>query len=257
MKNQKIIIILLVLTLLITVTSCSASNKYSNGFFAWMDAYIAVEKGTSNVIAVTMFYKEVPFKSDDIASIEFLGIDNKIITINSFSIDNSKQTSNVSNKKYSSYSITLNYTPNEIGTYRTSGVRITFKSNKVIDYPVGKWIFEINRKSPGYIDAWNSPVASNNGNEFTYAYLSLNSTYIIAKIYYGANLYIANKNGLQVTGKIDMKNCYSAPIVYIKSKIIASNGEGDKTDFGKGCYCGAIGFSEDVIKSSEKHNSIK
>lgn len=244
-KNSKVIIIFMIIVLL---SSC-LKKENSNEFFAWMDAYIAIDKGTENAIAITLFYEKEPFNKEDIAHIKFIDI-NKEVEIKSFNVESSNQL----NKRYSSYGITLNYIANKTGIYETSGVEITFKSNKSIEYPVGDWKFDISEKSADVIDSWNSPVASTNSEKFLYDYKIIEPDAKIERIYYGEDLYV--EDNISNQGLINIDN-YDSPIVYVKSKIITSINGSEKIDYGKGCYCGAIGFSEDTLNLSKEHNNIK
>ncbi|ULO06747.1 hypothetical protein H1230_27800 [Paenibacillus sp. 19GGS1-52] len=251
MKKLNRIVIIWLAIILSSGCSKPTNNKH-NGFFAWMDAYIAIEQNTENAIAVTLFFENEPFEPDDVASITFVDI-SKDIPISNFGIEDTKQ----SVKHYSSYAITLNYTANTTGIYETSGIVITLKSNEAIKYPIGKWIFDVNEESADIVDVWSSPVATANGKEFPYEYSVIQSTGKITKIHYGDQLFINDDSGLDNMGIIPINNNYSSPIVYIKSKIIVSiNGE-DKIDFGEGSYCGAIGSSEDIITASKERNGIR
>lgn len=206
--------------------------------------YIAIEKNTENTIAVTMFYEGKTFGKNDVSNIAFIGIDENII-IEGFQIEDLDQTDN----KYSSYSITLNYKANEVGIFETSGIIINLTSNKSIEYSIGDWVIDVNEQTTEVIDTWSSPVASSNKNEFPYDYLIIESNYKIKEIHYGPNQYIGNEPESQ--GVINLEY-YSSPIVYIKSKVILEKDGSKIINYGKGCFCGAIGLSEEVITASKE-----
>ncbi len=206
--------------------------------------YIAIEKNTENTIAVTMFYEGKTFGKNDVSNIAFIGIDENII-IEGFQIEDLDQTDN----KYSSYSITLNYKANEVGIFETSGIIINLTSNKSIEYSIGDWVIDVNEQTTEVIDTWSSPVASSNKNEFPYDYLIIEPNYKIKEIHYGPNQYIGNEPESQ--GVINLEY-YSSPIVYIKSKVILEKDGSKIINYGKGCFCGAIGLSEEVITASKE-----
>lgn len=197
-----------------------SNAKRDYGFFAWMDAYIATEANTENYIAITSFFDKKPFGVDDVTDITFLDIGNEVV-INSFTVANLEDF----NKDYSAYAITFNYTAKATGVFETSGVKITLNTNKIIEYPVGKWTFDVGESSEEIVDTWESPAVSSNG--------------------------VINN------GTIDIHEGFSSPFLYIKSKIdILLNNE-NKINYGKGCYCGAMNSTEDMIEVSKKQNSIQ
>jgi len=130
--NKKIrlpVALTIILTLFLTIiTSCSEKASHSE-FFAWMDAYIAVEENVTNSIAVTMFYEEAPFASTDITNISFIGLQNEV-NIEQFQVKQNKQVS----LNYSSYVITLDYKALKRGMFQTSGITITTKSKGEVKY---------------------------------------------------------------------------------------------------------------------------
>ncbi|MNO68108.1 hypothetical protein D3C76_589290 [compost metagenome] len=251
--NKKIKFLVVVLLILAVITSCSEKPKIQNHseFFAWMDAYIAVEEDTTNSIAVTMFFDKEPYVPEEITNISFIGLQDKVI-IDEFRVTQKQQaTSN-----YSSYVITLDYKALEKGIFQTSGITIYMKSKEKVQYPIGTWTFDVDTPDAGNVDSWSSPAASSNENEFAYQYSANNSSGNINKIYYGNGLYIETKKGNELRGIINLKDHYSSPVVYIKSKIIYSDAENDYINYGKGTYCGALHEAEDIILKSRDHNKV-
>ena len=247
MKKLKIATLITILIFLFT--DCSKEQGSNYGFFAWMDAYIAVESNTNNAIAITLFFDDPPFKKEDVTSVNFENIQ-EYVTISNFGIDDSAP----KNGDYYTYIITLEYIPEVTGIYDTSGIIIELSNNTRINYPVGSWVFDINGQAAGIVDSWNSPVASKNAVEFPFNYSVNNGN--INKIHYGKDIFISNVDGIIEKGTIDIKDSYTSPVVYIKTKIEVYVNGIQKIDYGKGCYCGAFGFSEDGLISSKKHNSI-
>ncbi|MBA9085627.1 hypothetical protein FHR92_002094 [Fontibacillus solani] len=245
---------LVVASLILTIiTSCSEKPKIKNHseFFAWMDAYIAVEENVTNSIAVTMFFDKVPYAPDEITNISFIGLQDKII-IDEFQVTQNQQaTSN-----YSSYVLTLNYKALDRGIFQTSGITINMKSKEKIQYPIGNWTFDVDAPDAGNVDTWSSPAASSNGSEFAYQYSANNSSGNIKKIYYGNGLYIGTEKGIELSGIINLKDHYSSPVVYIKTKIIYFDTENDYVNYGKGTYCGALNEAEEIILKSRDHNKV-
>lgn len=237
-----------ILSFILIACSCSKTNK-NLGFFAWMDAYIAIEKDETNSIAITLFFEDKPFSKDDISSIALLDIENDV-EVTKFNIEYSDE-----EKQYSSYIITLEYLAKSIGVYNTTGVEIELLTGENITYPIGLWTFDVDESSFGAVDSWRSPAVSSNGNEFPYDYSMELSNYKIQKIYFGENLYEDGKN-VKNKGIITLEEYYSAPIVYIKSKIIVSESDVNIIDYGKGCYCGALDFNEEDMELSRKQNEI-
>jgi hypothetical protein len=250
-KTFKVIIGVSLILFLFTGCTDKGNASQRQEFFAWMDSYLAVEQNVENSIAVTLFFEHAPYSTDEIASISFVGIQDQVV-INDFRVE----TMGLPDPKYSAYVVTLTYTAKENGIFQTPGIRVTLKSNEEIQYPIGDWTFDIGKSGDGKVDTWGSPVVTSNGTQFPYIYSLKNSTGIIKKIYYGDKLFIENEHGISSEGSIDLKG-YSSPIVFIKSKIVFSEDGKEFIDYGKGCYCGAVGFSEEVVEKSKIHNAIK
>jgi len=239
------------LLIISAISGCSKKQilqEHNNSFFAWMDAYIAIEKSTSNSIAATLFFKDVPFLKDDVSNISFLDIGENV-KINDFKIENMDQSTN----GFSSYAITLDFTASEVGVFKTSGLLLNLKSNKSIKYLIGGWVFDVNPPGKEIVNSWNALVASTNPGKFPYDY-SLYQNGKITKIYYADNSFVKDDSGLEYKGEVNISNIYSAPLVYIKAKIIVSVDGEEIINYGKGTYCGAMNFAEDAISASKKRN---
>lgn len=250
MKNfKKIILVLISISLFAGCSNNQVIQENNNGFFAWMDAYIAIEEGSPNSIAATLFFENRPFSKNDVANISFKDINNDVI-INNFRIEDIEQPIG----KYSSYGITLDFTANKVNIYETSGVIITLKSDKTIEYSIGKWVIDVDKSNEELVDTWSSPMATSNAKIFPYDYL-INSNGKITKLYYGNEVFISNDEGIIDIGTIDISKEYQSPIVYIKTKIIVAGNQNESTNYGKGTYCGALSLSDEVINISEKHNN--
>lgn len=239
------------------VTGCTMKQEAASSdasrpeFFAWMDAYLAVENHVENAVAVTLYFEHEPYSSDEISTISFADIDNQVV-INNFQVEHMKLPSS----KYSAYAITLNYTAQQMGIFKTSGLIVSLKSNETIQYPVGNWTFDVGHRGADKVNTWDAPVTTSSGSVFPYQYTLNNTTGTIKKIYYGDQQYIEDDAAIDLQGTIHLARYYSAPIVYVKSKIVLSEGGKTFTDYGEGCYCGAVHFSKDVLEQSKIHNEV-
>lgn len=216
-----------------------------------MDAYIAVEENVTNSIAVTMFYEEAPFASTDITNISFIGLQNEV-NIEQFQVKQNKQVS----LNYSSYVITLDYKALKRGMFQTSGITITTKSKGEVKYPIGKWTFDVDVSDAGNVDSWSSPAVSSNGSKFAYQYSLNNQTGNIKRIYYGKDLFIGTAKRILLSDTINLKDQYTSPVVYIKTKIIFTDTKNDYVNYGKGTYCGALNDAKDIVLKSKDHNKV-
>ncbi len=244
---KKFIVTIFSLSIIITLWSCS-KEEASDEFFAWMDAYLATASQSENIITATLFFKEKPFKKEDVVNISFLDIEPKDISINSFDI----QESGKSNQRYNSYGISLTYLASNTGIFKTSGIQINL-TDKSLSYKIGNWVFDVGSEDSEEIDTWSSPGASSNSKEFTYDYTINEEDTKITEIYFGEDSFIKSTHALGVHGRISLEYYYNSPIVYIKTKILTKKGKEKLITYGKGCYCGALA-SPDIIKISRKQN---
>lgn len=245
---KKLIIAIISLSSIIMFSGCSKKDS-SDEFFAWMDAYIATSSQSENIITTTLFFKEKPFKKEDVVNISFLDIEPKDISINSFDI----QESGKKIQKYNSYGISLTYMTNNSGTFRTSGIQINL-TDKSSSYKIGDWVFDVGSEDSGVINTWSSPAASSNSKEFTYDYTVNVKDAKITEIYFGKDSFVKDAYDLGMNGRIPLKGYYSSPIVYIKTKILTGKGKKELPSYGKGCYCGSL-TSSDILKISKERNS--
>ncbi len=246
--------------LLLFVTGCSReepSKTARTDFLAWMDSYIAVEKGESNQIAVTLFFDKgkEPYDAEDMINVSFQGLSDQVV-VDKFDVSSGQASPN---EKYGSYSITLDYTAHKTGQFRTPGIVVLLNSGQKVTYPVGQWTFDVDQADAGWVDTWSSPAASSNPAEFPYEYALNDPKAKFRQIDYGQQAYIENKDGLPLQGHIDLSSKYDAPIVFVKSKIRGTMAGKPFVGYGKGMYCGALSDSndsEDVIEQSKKHNVV-
>lgn len=249
--RRKSIFVIIIMIVSVFSSGCS-KGQTDKGFFAWMDAYIAAEKDAGNTIAVTMFFENKPFDEKDVSNISFIDI-NKDVMIEHYTIEDSGK----KDKKYSSYSFTLDYRANEAGVYKTSGILINLASNETLEYTIGDWVFDIGEQNSEVLDTWSSPAATSNKDEFPYDYTVTTPGYVIKEIYYGLDSSLDGEP--EDKGAIRLEP-YSSPFVYIKSKVVLEKDGRSITNYGKGCYCGAMSLPEelpDFIDVSKEHNMGK
>lgn len=246
---KKLILTLLALSLILPIPGCS-KQETGNGFFAWMDTYMAVGVNSENVISTTLFFKNKPFAKENVINISFLDLDSSDIIISSYTVNDFK----MPNNKYKSYSITLNFTAQNKGIYKTNGLKITLDSSKSIDYIIGDWTFDVDIEEEEVVDTWSSTMASGNNKEFPYNYTLESPDLKMVELLLGEDYSIQNFFGLETEGRLPINDYYNAPIVYIKTKIRLESADKEIINYGKGCYCGALGSSEDLIDISKEQN---
>lgn len=250
---QSFKLLIVVSIMLVSFAGCTEKQNESKRkeFFAWMDAYLAVDTDSDNAVAVTMYFKKAPYKPEDIADIAFQDLQDQI-DIYGFQAGPMK----LAGTDYNGYAITLSYNARSKGIFRTKGIRVTLKSNETIDYPVGDWTFDVGDPHAGKVNTASSPFASSKGERFEYQYARLDTNGIVTRIYYGDQQYIEDENGLALSGSIDLSGHYSSPVVYIKSKIVLSENGRPFLNYGQGSYCGAMNHSKDILERSKARNSI-
>lgn len=185
----------------------------------------------------------------------FKGLE-QTVKISDFTIEDNK---GFSSNEYSSYVMTLTFNAAEKGIFKTNHIVLyTNNGNHNLSYPIGQWVFDIGESEleTEYVNTWESPAASSNRNEFAYDYKVNNKHIKMLKIWIGENTYVSDENGLPASGNIKIAGNQSAPVNYIKTKLELNIDGSRKIVYGKGCYCGAVGISDDLITFS-KQNSDK
>lgn len=257
---KRSIILLLLLLLMLAGCSREAPSKTARtDFMAWMDSYVAVEKGESNRIAATLFFPKgkQPYDAEDIINVSFQGQSDQVL-VDKFDISSSQIPPD---EKYGSYNMILDYTAHKTGQFRTPGIVVLLSSGQKVTYPVGQWTFDVDQKDSGIVDTWSSPAASTSRTEFAYEYSLKDPKTEILQINYGPQDYIKSDKGLPLQGNINMSSKYDSPIVFVKSKIRGTSAGKPFVSYGKGMYCGALSDSstngsEEVIEQSKKHNVV-
>lgn len=245
----------LVFVVAITLLGCNSSYPIANNksFMAWMDAYIAVEVNTENTITTALYVQgKLPFKLNNIINIQFAGEQDKLEVVK-FDITEG----NASAKSYQRYDIILKCKANVEGQFEVNSIDIEFSDQPSITYPVGTWYFDVNEAAANVIDSWDSVAAISNNVELPYIYTLINEAAKLSRIQFGLLSSIENENGLPLEGNIDIQNEYSAPIVYIKTKIISTVNQQETIDYGKGTYLLAPLTNQEFVNISQKHNGIK
>ena len=249
--------VLLVFLSILMFFTASCSKKVTNSeniYFTWMNTYYAMGVGSEAVIALTCFCvaSTQPINSDDITGLEFDGIQNNVL-ISSYEVKYSQADSS---QKYSHYNVIVNFSANNQGVYETNKLIFDMKDGRSLSYLIGMCVFDVGEKETETddIDLWSSPVASSKGDEFPYTYDTNSPDDKIIEMQVGKNQIITSANGLAAEGKILLHS--TAPVNYIKTKIIVEVDGKNQTFYGKGCYCGGVNLTDaDIEKYIEFANS--
>lgn len=250
----KSLLIIVFCCLVFNFTACSNENSETiSSFFVWMDSYISLAENSSSSIALTCFFEnnKEPFKKEHVYGLRFDGIEDKV-QITSFNIEE-KESSNLSSK-YSSYYFYIDYETLEKGIFQTENILINLSNSESLKYPIGSWIFDIDKHEEGeFINTWESPAASQNNSELVYDYKINDSKAKIEKIWFNIDSYISDESGLLETGTFKILNEEVAPVNYIKTKIELDVDGNHVVAYGKGCYCGASNSESSIIELSKEY----
>lgn len=250
-KVWSILLIIGILTI-----GCS-SKRELNGFFAWMDGYLAMAVGEEVEVGLTFFYQQnkVPFTADDFLTLSFDDIDQ--IEISDYSItplDEERP------QGYRGYVFDLTIKAEEKGVFRTDKLVANINNESVV-FPIGDWIFDIEEGiSPsdeeGIIDIWGSPGAWSNPEVFIYDYKVTDKNTTLKEIWLSEDTILSEAMGLPLVNDVELPRGMSAPIKFIRPKLILTvNGE-EVITFGMSSYVGAINNQKDMVEKSKIRNKI-
>lgn len=249
---KRIVTIILLFTMLFVIGGCNSENS-DKPFMAWMEAYIGVEVNTEQLIATTLYSKKkLSFQAEDIINMQFIG-DQQQLSIQNYEI---KEVANSANS-YHRYDIMIHYKALEIGQYEAYGIEITTLSMPPMSFPIGTWYFDVDEAPALAILSWSSPGAYSNNEKLPYHYTSANEATILTSIQYSKDSTFENINGLPLEGSIDIKQEYSAPFVYIRTKIHAIHQDQTQLDYSNGIYLQSHAPVKEVIEISRAHNQLK
>ncbi len=227
-----------------------SDNTYDD-FFYWIDGYVAFEENSQTSFALTYYYNKNKSYTNfnKINRMEFMNADN--VSIANYTIADMKFGKNA---KYSAYSITINLLSNSIGTDSVHYLKIYTDTINYKIYPIGSWFFDIGPKesNPDLLDTWSSPVITDNSSEFPYSYKVISKNIKIRELWYGENQFLESADGLKYENKVNITSS-TAPVKYIKSKIIVEKNNQIYTVYGKGCYSGAMSTSDESIELSKQY----
>ena len=254
---KKIIGLLLIICILIT--GCGGIRE-SNGFFAWMDGYLAMAEGEEFSFALTFFFeqKKAPFKAEEITHLSFYNIEQIEISdyeILPLDIDNAL--------KHDGYSFTLTINAKEKGLYKTDQLIVEIDDFSFF-FPIGNWTFDIEEINPSansseLINIWDSPAAGSNPETFAYDYKVENDNIKIKEIWLSENIVLSSNEplGLPLSNVIELPKTLDAPINFIRPKVVLSIDGRETITLGMSYYSGAVGIEEDVLERSRERNSIE
>ncbi len=250
MRRRVCIGILLIVVL--CFTGCTQEDfvkDRSDGFFLWMDGYVALPVESNFEIALTYYFfegKENYIHKDEIVRIEFRDVSN--ITVKDFYV----QDVECSNETYEGFSLHITVEALEEGITYGDSVRMYLTDGTQYDCPLGQWCFEVGQKDSGLVYAYEGTFASSSPDKFSYKY-QLNEGDSISELQYWHNQkiteHIKAEDVLVLEGE--------APFRYVKSKgLVLSDGQ-EYCFYGLGCYCGALGADEKDIEMSYNRNKMK
>lgn len=248
MKKRRLISLLCVLCLL---TACAGKSGTPKLFFLWTQGYLAAPCGEEGMVALTLYAKKLssPFDLSAPGVIRLDGISPEDIRItcdlSAADVD--------SGQGYQAYSLILTYTPLRAGVYVSESVTFVLDDQTQFTYPFGRFVFEVGEEDTQIADTWSSPAASSNAAEFAYQYMLNSGEARLTELKIGENAVLTDPDGLALAGKIPLGEFYSAPLVYIRSKLCVEQGGASAISYGKGCYCGGFNATESLFDRSLRH----
>ena len=210
----------------------------------WCDGYVAAAQEEEIDVAFT-FLSETKQLDKRLQNITIP--ENQIVELSDFKI--SKMDSRY--KNYAFYSIETKMQFHSQGQYSLDHITFEFKDGKYLDYQIGNWNFDIGNKDSSGISTWEAAGASASADVFPFHYKSKKSGLSSCTISTGIQKPLPVKCGSDqfFSGNIDIQTS-EAPLKYIRSKLIYTLDGKECVGYGKGCYCGALDFSEDDIELS-------
>ncbi len=254
--KKKLISILAVVAMIVFIfinigkdTELEYNENKTDGFFIWMDAYVALPIKSEFTIALTYYYfrgKEDYIHKDDIASIAFEGISN--VKIKDFSTHDLQ----CANENYNGYSINITVEALELGTNKVESINVRTIDGNEYKCSLGEWYFDVDIEDSGYVDAYSSAFVTAIPTKFHYNYI-IESDGKISELQYWYDKSISenilNKDVLFIESE--------APFNYIKSKGTVEIDNKEYKFYGLGSYCGILNVDEQDIKLSNEHNKMQ
>ena len=217
-------------------------------FFIWTDGYVAGAVDEEVSIAFTFLTPDWNLEQN-LESVSFS--DDSSVSVESVQV--SKMDTRY--KVYQFYGIIVDVKLNEPGEMKTNAVVFHYTDGTEEKYALGDWVYDIGAMDDGGINTWESVAASSSSTEFSYEYTCEKGDISDCQIYTGIDHATDTEweNGTKLSGTIDISES-EAPIKYIRAKIAYTEGNQEKVTYGKGCYCGAMGLTDEDIELSRERN---
>lgn len=222
--------------------------EMEDGFFIWMDGYVALPVNSEFDIALTYYFfegKENYIHGEDITAVSFEGAPN--IRVKDFRVQNAV----CENETYEGYTIYITVEALERGEGYAEAVNLYLDDGTDYMCPVGAWYFDVDEPDAGYVDAYSAVFVSSSSQEFNYNFIT-DDDWVITELQYWHDKKVTddvpNSDILYVEG--------DAPFKYIKAKgLVTVEGE-EHPFYGLGSYCGILGAEESDIQLSYERNKM-
>lgn len=250
-----ILFFITMMTLISFLCTGCGNKEQSNGFFAWMDGYLAMATGEEYEVALTYFFEtdKPPFTADEVQDVSFDNLEKIEVAdyvITPMHTDKSLQCGG--------YVFQLTVRSKETGIYKADKVLLTI-GGATTPFSVGEWVFDIEdgisqEDSDKEIDTWSSPVAGSDSRIFSYDYQLANDDVKIKDIWVSDAIVVSDAEGLPLSNEIPLQQTMKAPVNFIRPKIVLEIADEEMTTFGISYYAGALGDQKDLLEKSRKHN---
>lgn len=217
-------------------------------FFIWDEGYVAGVVDEEVSIAFTFLTPEWNLEQN-LESVSFS--DDSYVSVEDVQV--SKMDTRY--KAYKFYGIIVNVKLNEPGEMKTDSLVLHYIDGTEEKYALGDWVYDIGSVDDGGINTWQSVAASSSSAEFAYDYTCDKSDILSCQIYTGIDRAVQDerKENEKFSGIADISES-AAPLKYIRSKVVYIENNQKKITYGKGCYCGAMGLTQEGIELSRERN---
>lgn len=246
MKKNRCLFAAAVLMLGILILVYISDESTADGFFYWCDGYVAMAENDKLSLSFTYFYRKKPIDFSDVVKIKFK--DSNLIFVNSFNIFKMEES-----PEYKAYGITLDLSAPMQGKEQIDYLELEYATGKIELFPIGNWVFDIGASDCQLLDTWESPVLSSNPQVFAYSYQKMDKTVYVKKIQYGEGGFDERMHAEEdvISGAVELDS--SAPMNYIKAKIILEKDGKNLVSYGQGSFCGALEVTKETILSSKQY----
>lgn len=256
LKKRNVFLVLVLIGILALVflgvrskqNNIMSHENVKNGFFVWMDAYVALPVKSEFDIALTYYYfegKEQYIRKEDITAVAFEEVSN--VKIKDFKVEDVE----CADDTYEAYTIIVTVQALEMGVNHAENVTIYADNGAQYTCPVGAWYFDVDEEDAGYVDAYSASFASTSPYKFNYNY-RVEEGYSISELQYWHDKKLMGNVANEDIVIIESQ----APFNYIKAKgLVESDGEVYHF-YGLGSYCGIMGADISDIELSYEHNKV-